>query len=105
MALGGRYALASLDCGCSLPIDGTYGGLPRLIPSETRGQERFTNIGRPLLELAHGFRQNDSETSRLSLPPLICKATLPIPFPARNGRPRKRVDAKMILALRAQGIS
>jgi DNA invertase Pin-like site-specific DNA recombinase len=32
-------------------------------------------------------------------------ATLPIPFPARNGRPRKKVDAKRILALRAQGRS
>jgi len=32
-------------------------------------------------------------------------ATLPIPFPARKGRPRKRVDAKKILALRARGLS
>jgi hypothetical protein len=32
-------------------------------------------------------------------------ATLPIPFPTRNGRPRKNVDANRILALRAQGLS
>jgi DNA invertase Pin-like site-specific DNA recombinase len=32
-------------------------------------------------------------------------ATLPIPFPARTGRPRKKVDREKILALRAKGVS
>lgn len=32
-------------------------------------------------------------------------ATLPIPFPGKTGRPRKNLDAKKILALRAQGLS
>ena len=32
-------------------------------------------------------------------------ATLPIPFPGKTGRPRNNVDAKRILALRAQGLS
>jgi hypothetical protein len=32
-------------------------------------------------------------------------ATLPITFPGKTGRPRRKVDAKRILALRAQGLS
>jgi transposase len=32
-------------------------------------------------------------------------ATLPLPFATRTGRPRKKVDAKRIVALRAQGLS
>jgi hypothetical protein len=30
-------------------------------------------------------------------------ATLPLPFTSKTGRPRKNLDAKRILALRAQG--
>lgn len=32
-------------------------------------------------------------------------ATLPIPFPARNGRPRAKVDPRKILKLRHRGLS
>src|ERR1700687_4389773 len=32
-------------------------------------------------------------------------ATLPIPFPAKGGRPRKKVDPSKIIALRAKGVS
>ncbi len=32
-------------------------------------------------------------------------ATVPIPFPRKTGRPRKKVDAKRILALHSEGLS
>jgi transposase len=32
-------------------------------------------------------------------------ATLPIPFPQKMGRPRKELDVRRVLALRARGLS
>jgi|HubBroStandDraft_6_1064221.scaffolds.fasta_scaffold71973_4 transposase len=32
-------------------------------------------------------------------------ATLPIPFPQKMGRPRKNVDGRQVIALRARGFS
>jgi len=32
-------------------------------------------------------------------------ATIPLPFQLRSGRPRRKVDAKRVIALRAQGFS
>ena len=32
-------------------------------------------------------------------------ATIPIPFRLRSGRPRRKVDAKRVITLRAQGLS
>jgi DNA invertase Pin-like site-specific DNA recombinase len=43
--------------------------------------------------------------TRAALCGKLSVATLPIPFPGNTGRPRKNLDAKRILALRAQGLS
>jgi hypothetical protein len=32
-------------------------------------------------------------------------ATIPISFPLRSGRPRRKVDAKSVITLRAKGLS